>query len=251
MVRKWLFYMIYCYCTLQANSLITDLHLSLSKEKYLTGNYNGYSVHHMRETDSAWMRPDVLRALEKMANAYEKDRAGLANTEPIIVVSSFRSFDRQKEIWEAKYQKNQAAGQQNTTEIIATILEYSSAPGTSRHHWGTDLDLNALENDYFEAGGKGEFLYAWLKENAWKFGFCQPYNEHSARNNTGYFEEKWHWSYFPVANKLLKNWVKALKNKKIKLEGAYLGSEHLTDSTLMAYVTSISTSCRKKARPAK
>ena len=62
-------------------------------------------------------------------------------------------------------------------QIINLILEYSSAPGTSRHHWGTDMDINALQNDYFSNKGNGAFLYEWLQKNAAKFGFCQPYNK--------------------------------------------------------------------------
>lgn len=52
---------------------------------------------------------------------------------------------------------------------------YSSMPTTSRHHWGTDMDINSVEPEYFESG-QGLLEYNWLKANAHKFGFCQPYS---------------------------------------------------------------------------
>jgi D-alanyl-D-alanine carboxypeptidase len=54
------------------------------------------------------------------------------------------------------------------------IMNYSAMPQASRHHWGTDVDINSVEPEYFESG-QGLKEYTWLQENAWKFGFCQPY----------------------------------------------------------------------------
>jgi len=47
-------------------------------------------------------------------------------------------------------------------------------PGTSRHHWGTDVDLFSLDNKFFESGD-GKIWYSWMVQNAAKYGFCQPY----------------------------------------------------------------------------
>ena len=58
----------------------------------------------------------------------------------IKIVSGFRSFNRQKQIWNRKFRINKMNGlspQQNLLKII----EYSTLPGTSRHHWGTDIDI--------------------------------------------------------------------------------------------------------------
>ena len=60
----------------------------------------------------------------------------------------------------------------DSLKAAKTILLYSSMPTTSRHHWGTDMDINSLENSYF-ASGQGLKEYTWLKKNAAKFGFCQ------------------------------------------------------------------------------
>ena len=42
---------------------------------------------------------------------------------------------------------------------------------------------------------------AGCKKNAAKYGFIQVYT--AGRKGEGYFEERWHWSYFPVAQALL------------------------------------------------
>ena len=58
----------------------------------------------------------------------------------IKIVSSSRSFERQLAIWNAKYIQNEENGL-DPIENIRKIIEYSTIPGTSRHHWGTELDL--------------------------------------------------------------------------------------------------------------
>ena len=49
-------------------------------------------------------------------------------------------------------------------------------PSTSRHHWGTDIDLNSLNNSYFSSG-KGLKEYDWLTTNANHYGFYQVYTD--------------------------------------------------------------------------
>lgn len=223
-----------------------DLYLGIPKEKYLMGEYQGVKILKGRKGEPL-MRPDVLEAFEKMVSAYEKDREIAKNSEKISVRSGFRSYFDQKIIWEEKFTGKRKMGKsiegKSPKEIVNTILEYSSAPGTSRHHWGTDLDLNSFDNGYFEKGGKGEFLYTWLQKNASSFGFCQPYNDYSERNNKGYFLERWHWSYSPVSSKLQEEWLELYKAKKISINGKFLGSEEFSESMPITYVSSINKSC--------
>ena len=65
-----------------------------------------------------------------------------AKKEGIIleIVSGYRSYDRQKSIWNRKYKSNEASGL-SPKKNIHKIIEYSTLPGTSRHHWGTDVDI--------------------------------------------------------------------------------------------------------------
>ena len=115
------------------------------------------------------------------------------------IISSTRTFAQQKVIWENKWNRF-ATEAPDPTKRALKILEFSSMPGSSRHHWGTDIDLNALQNAAFEPGGKHEKVYQWLVEHAAEFGFCQPY---TAGRSAGYQEEKWHWSYTPLSKPFL------------------------------------------------
>ncbi|MGY8886901.1 MAG: M15 family metallopeptidase [Flavobacteriales bacterium] len=117
----------------------------------------------------------------------------------LYIISAFRSFDYQKGIWERKWELNKAL---DDSSRARKILEYSSMPGISRHHWGTDIDLNNLENSYFDSG-IGLEIFNWLQLNAGDFGFYQPYTS-KVDGRTGFEEEKWHWSYFPLSDKYLK-----------------------------------------------
>ena len=88
-------------------------------------------------------------------------------------------------------------------------------PCTSRHHWGTDVDLINLNNEYFESG-QGLKEYKWLKENAARFGFRQVYDDKKITKRTGYELEKWHWSYMPTSSKFLKQYHEKVNYRIIK-----------------------------------
>jgi LAS superfamily LD-carboxypeptidase LdcB len=85
----------------------------------------------------------------------------------IELVSAYRSFQRQKEIYEGKYKRYTSQGL-TPIDAINKIIEYSTIPGTSRHHWGTDIDIidrnakprpkSVLQPELFH--GKGPLLKA-------------------------------------------------------------------------------------------
>lgn len=138
----------------------------------------------------------------------------------LVIKSATRNFDYQKGIWERKWNGNttlsdgtKASDIEDYTARASKILLYSSMPGTSRHHWGTDIDLNNFNNEYF-AAGKGLEIYNWLLNNAPRFGFCQPYSS-KINGRTGYEEEKWHWSYMPLSASLTRFSSTKVKNEMI------------------------------------
>ncbi|MDT0558820.1 M15 family metallopeptidase [Ichthyenterobacterium sp. W332] len=114
------------------------------------------------------------------------------------IISGARNFNYQKRIWERKWQ---TFSNLNPKERSQKILEYSAMPSTSRHHWGTDIDINSLSSSYFNSG-KGAIEYNWLSKNANRFGFYQVYTSKES-GRTGYNEEQWHWSYLPIASQYL------------------------------------------------
>lgn len=150
-----------------------------------------------------YMQREAYEAFLKMAAAGESD--GLS----FCILSATRNFDYQKVIWENKWMgiypigNNINAYEKYPDELVRAkkILEYSAMPGTSRHHWGTDIDINALDNKYFQTDYKD--WYEWMKTNAAQFGYYQPYTRYSKNRPVGYKEEKWHWSYVPLAKTYL------------------------------------------------
>ena len=76
--------------------------------------------------------------------------AALLEGVELKIVSGTRNFHQQKSIWERKWNANIKS--MDSLSSVKEILKYSSMPCTSRHHWGTDIDLNDLNNSYFEYG---------------------------------------------------------------------------------------------------
>ncbi|WP_243471631.1 MULTISPECIES: M15 family metallopeptidase [Winogradskyella] len=157
----------------------------------------------------------VYSAFLKMSEAAKKDSIDFK------ILSGTRNFYEQKAIWERKWNLNSNL---NPIDRAKKILEYSSMPSTSRHHWGTDIDLNSLNNSYFNTG-KGLKTYQWLQSHANSFGFYQVYtNKNNGR--TGYNEEKWHWSFVPLASKYLEFYNSNIKTEDIsEFEGSHLAKD--------------------------
>lgn len=189
-----------------------------------------------------FMHRDAFQAFKKM-HAAAKD-AGISLT----ILSPTRNFYRQKGIWERKWNgetlvkgKDLSKSQPDPVLRAKTILEYSSMPGTSRHHWGTDIDINAFENSYFESG-KGLKEYEWLLANGPEYGFCQPYTQKGEARPNGYEEEKWHWSYTPVAEKYLSAYKRMIKYEDIK---GFMGAETAEAIDVIPnYVDGINHACK-------
>ncbi|HHM21379.1 MAG TPA: D-alanyl-D-alanine carboxypeptidase family protein, partial [Bacteroidetes bacterium] len=158
--------------------------------------------------------------------------------------------NRQKNIWESKWTgarkiengTNAATNYPDPKTRALKILEYSSMPGTSRHHWGTDIDINDLDNFTFEHG-KGEEVYNWLVANAARFGFCQPYTKKGKERPHGYNEEKWHWSYIPIARQLTDLAAARLRDDMIS---GFKGAETAVKiGVVEKYVLGINRECRQ------
>jgi zinc D-Ala-D-Ala carboxypeptidase len=150
-----------------------------------------------------YLRWETLEAFKNMAEAAQSE--GITLT----IISATRSWAHQRGIWNRKWNSPKYMGFE-PLERAERILEYSSMPGSSRHHWGTDVDLNSLENDYFEQGS-GAKVYAWLTQNAANFGFVQVYGDQK-NGRPGYREEKWHWSYWPLAKNFLRCYLENREN---------------------------------------
>lgn len=195
-----------------------------------------------RDEELRYIRKDVLQSFILMYEAATKEGIVLK------IKSATRNFENQKRIWEKKWTGktiledniNAATDIKDDLNRAKKILEYSSMPGTSRHHWGTDMDFNAFTNEWFEKG-EGLILYTWLLNHASEYGFCQPYTKIGSDRKIGYFEEKWHWTYMPVSGKLTELAKLTLKNEMIS---GFLGAETASKiDVVQNYILGISPKC--------
>ena len=195
------------------------------------------------DREGRYIRKEAYESFLKMRTAALKDGVTLK------IVSATRNFMSQKSIWEAKWtgkrlvedKTNLAETVPDSKERALKILLFSSMPGTSRHHWGTDIDLNHLENSWFEKG-EGLKLYNWLLAHAHEFGWCQPYTS-KVHGRTGYEEEKWHWSYLPLSKNFTKHTKAFLSNDLIKgFKGAQVAGKI---NVIENYVLGINEACIK------
>jgi LAS superfamily LD-carboxypeptidase LdcB len=191
--------------------------------------------------NTIYLRKETLSAFLKMADAADKDVIDLK------VASATRNFDYQKNIWDNKWSGMTLVDGEDLSKSITDglerfkkILEYSAAPGTSRHHWGTDVDINNANAAYFQTE-VGRKVYAWLTQNAASFGFCQPYTLKGSARPTGYNEEKWHWSYKPLAKTFLEDYKNLISEKDIT---GFSGDQYVIGQDLIKdYVLAINPNC--------
>jgi zinc D-Ala-D-Ala carboxypeptidase len=182
-----------------------------------------------------YLRKEVAVAFEKMWMAAQREGVYLT------IVSSTRNFDRQSEIWNTKW-KSLSKKRMTGPEKAKNILLYSAMPGCSRHHWGTDIDLNSLNNSDFSSGAKWNKTYTWLAANADTYGFCQVYSARSTGRATGYEEERWHWSYTPTANILLSDYLAQVTLTDL---AGFEGAEHAAElDVIKNYVQGIAETCK-------
>lgn len=160
--------------------------------------------------DTYYLHPEAYQTFLEFQSLASQDDIDLQ------VASGFRSFERQKIIWNKK-----AAGEKeildsnsrplrpsdlSPQELVFAILRWSALPGFSRHHWGSDFDVydaKALKEgetfdlipSEYETGGVFEKLGTWLSQNL-TGDFYRPYE----KDLGGVAREPWHLSYRPLAD---------------------------------------------------
>ncbi|WP_299189159.1 M15 family metallopeptidase [uncultured Aquimarina sp.] len=186
--------------------------------------------------DTYKLRKEAHEAFLKMKN--KASESGIK----IKTVSSYRNYAHQNRIWERKYKKFTKEGL-SPINTIKKIIEYSTIPGTSRHHWGTDIDIVdgtpkqpkglLLEENFHEEGPFCKFK-EWMDIHANSFGFYLVYT--NKKNRKGFKYEPWHYSYAPLSIPMLKSYKKLdIKNE---LQNAnLLGSNYFTVEFIQQYIT--------------
>ncbi len=175
------------------------------------------------------LKPEVRKALNAMQRAAEKDGIKLGAT------SGYVSLDSQIKSWNRLFQQyyrgyysdtqDKAAAEKKAADVLSYSLD---VPGMSRLHWGTEIFVNSIvfdgsgffcisrsPEDEADTGDCGLRTYEWLRNNAWKFGFCQPYD----KSRPGKVSRPLQWSYKPVALLLSIHYKVAVNSNDLKGRG--------------------------------
>lgn len=171
----------------------------------------------------------------------EMSKEALKSDIKLKTVSSYRNFAHQNRIWERKYKQNTNKGL-SPLNSIKKIIEYSTIPGTSRHHWATDMDIidgnavqpnNVLNPNHFEGTGCFSKFKTWMDSNANTFGFYLVYTNDT--NRKGFKYEPWHYSYKPLSKIYLNAYQKLDLTDIIKSE-QLMGCDHFSEEFINNYL---------------
>lgn len=185
------------------SSVLTIAQLTGQDESHLTAMASGHRLQSI-----------VIQAFEYLQG--DARRAGF----DLQIASSFRSFERQCLIWNEKALGDRVVHDERgasidlseltDTETVHAIMRFSALPGTSRHHWGTDLDVfdaSVMPSGYelqlspeeVDSGGIFDPLHTWLDQRMavdQSYGFFRPYHSDTG----GVAPERWHLSYAPLSS---------------------------------------------------
>jgi LAS superfamily LD-carboxypeptidase LdcB len=182
------------------------------------------------------LEKETQEAFDLMKKAATKDGIHMA------VVSGYRSFTRQTQIWNRKYKKYEEQGLEPDV-IFEKIIAYSTVPGTSRHHWGTDIDLidtNATySGDVLVASkfhGTGPFckLKDWMEKHGSAYDFELVYTESDSR--TGFKYEPWHYSYVPLSRKRYNDYLKTIDLVPFLRSEHVMGMDKISEKRIKRYM---------------
>lgn len=108
-----------------------------------------------------------------------------------IVREGYRTAEEQQEILDDKIQTYIIQGY-SQSRAEKTAKEWVALPGTSEHQLGIAVDINADKSKC-----SNEEVYAWLAENAYKYGFILRYPM-GKQEITGTSYEPWHYRYVGI-----------------------------------------------------
>lgn len=127
--------------------------------------------------------PDLQDMLQDMS------QAGLSP----LICSSYRSQERQQELYDNKVQRVMAEGVSREA-AQAEAARWVARPGTSEHQTGLAVDIVSLSNQMLDETQESTPEFQWLAENAWKYGFILRYPSDKSEK-TGIAYEPWHFRF--------------------------------------------------------
>lgn len=129
----------------------------------------------------------AYQALQEMLEDAKKE--GLN----IIVCSSYRTYDKQKQLFVNKVSEYLKKGYSyNEAQDKASM--WVAKPNTSEHQLGLAVDLVSRDNQRLDKSQEKTEEQRWLMENCQRYGFILRYPSDKS-NLTGVNYEPWHYRY--------------------------------------------------------
>lgn len=147
-----------------------------------------------------YKRIDLIRIFDKQFISYEAYRPFLdmfahmqkEGYQP-IVCSSYRSIEKQEELFESKCQQYLHKGY-SPSQAQKLASEWVARPYCSEHHTGLAVDIVSKENEHLDESQENTAVIKWLMKNSWKYGFILRYPR-GKKEQTKVNYEPWHYRY--------------------------------------------------------
>ena len=120
------------------------------------------------------------------------DACRAAGLDPKIC-SSYRTQDKQQELYENKIQRlmDEGYSYDRAVEEAGTVV---AVPGTSEHQTGLALDIVDASYQILDEEQENTQVQQWLMEHSWEYGFVLRYPSGKSEI-TGIIYEPWHYRY--------------------------------------------------------
>ena len=130
------------------------------------------------------------RAYQELKNMLNEAKKQGLN---IIVCSSYRTYDKQKELFVNKVKEYLKEGYgYNEAQEAASM--WVAKPNTSEHQLGLAVDLVSKKNQRLDDSQERTAEQQWLIKNCWRYGFILRYpSNKSDLTKVGY--EPWHYRF--------------------------------------------------------
>ena len=119
------------------------------------------------------------------------DAARAAGRTP-LVISSYRTYDDQKNMLVKKYRSFKEKGYYHEDAQVEA-LKWAAYPGYSEHQLGLAIDVGTANSEKCSK----DRVWSWLKEHCAEYGFIWRYSEEKSAI-TGIANEPWHFRYVGV-----------------------------------------------------
>lgn len=149
-------------------------------------------THSYKHGTKVYLDATTMKALEAMID----DMAANGVTD-VLVQSAYRTHSYQDMLFNMYIEREMEAGL-SKEEATIKANKYSARPEFSEHRTGLCVDfttdsIHGEVDDVFETTE----AFAWLKDNAWKYGFVLRYPK-DKESVTGYIYESWHYRFVGV-----------------------------------------------------